>query len=184
MNELEIRSAETPAVEPELLGSMIQSMLAPIMDTMTQFMTRSIETFDKLAAAQKVQNDRMEALEKQIRLNTLVTPTQCKYINDALRKRARELLSQFGFEQDSKAVNTLSAAIRKEIVMRYGIGKLNEIPKHEYPVVLQQIATYNDVLTQRDIVRNARKRHEASDRTETQRTARADGDAIPSGTAD
>ena len=43
------------------------------------------QALEQLAGAQKVQNDRLEALEKQIRLNTLVTPQQVRYMNDAIR---------------------------------------------------------------------------------------------------
>ena len=102
----------------------------------------------------------MEALERQIRLNTLVTPAQVRYINDAIRKHARELLLKPELSDDAKAVKSLSASIRKSITTRYGVAALYEIPRHEYSVVMQQIDTWNDMLLMRDVIKAARKRRE------------------------
>ena len=100
----------------------------------------------------------MEALERQIRLNTPVTPTQSRYLNDAIRKRSKEILSKKGCDEDKKAVTKLSAAIRKAVLSRYGIASLSEIPKHEYSVAMQQIDTWNDVITVMSVAREAKGR--------------------------
>lgn len=142
------------------LGQMIQEVLSPVLEAMAKFMQNNTEALERLSAAQKMQSDRMEALERQIRLNTLVTPAQVRYINDAIRKHARELMLKPELSDDAKAVKSLSASIRKSITTRYGVAALYEIPRHEYSVVMQQIDTWNDMLLMRDVIKAARKRHE------------------------
>lgn len=139
------------------IGMVINEVLSPVLKTMAQFMAQNTEALERLATQQKLQSDRMEALEKQIRLNTLVTPTQVKYINDAIKRHAREILSKKGLEDDKPCVKKLSAAIRKSITARFGIAALHEVPKHEYSTVMTQVETWNDLLTVRDIVRGARE---------------------------
>lgn len=145
------------------LGNMIRAILSPVLETMAVFMQNSTEALDRVAAAQKIQSDRMEALERQIRLNTLVTPTQVRYFNDAIKKHARELLAKKEMDDDAKAVTKLAGCIRKSVTARYGVAALHEIPKHEYSVVMQQIGTWNDLLTIRDITCEVRQRRETNE---------------------
>ncbi len=143
--------------EPEImLAQVIERMLSPVVETMARMMKNNTEALDRLAATQKIQADRLEALEKQIRLNTLVTPQQVRYFNDAIRKRARELLDKRDCADDQKAVKSLSAMIRKAVLTRYGVSALHEVPKHEYSVVLSQVQTWNDSLCVRDVLKAAR----------------------------
>jgi hypothetical protein len=99
-------------------------------------------------------------MEKQIRLNTPVTPTQVRYFNDAIRRQARSLLEARSIMDDAKAVKSLAGMIRKGVLTRYGVGTLSEVPRHEYPVVLTQISTWNDALAVRDVAKGARSRAE------------------------
>lgn len=168
--------------QAQMLPQMIQTMMSPIVETMTKLLEHNAEALEQLAGAQKVQNDRLEALEKQIRLNTLVTPQQVKYFNDAIRARARELLNKKEIE-DAAAIKKLGTQIRKSVLARYGIGALHEIPKHEYSVVMSQIAMWNDVLIIRDIVREVRKREEEHCEA-CQPAAGLDGGTATSGTVD
>lgn len=152
---------EIAGVDPVIaaaVGTAIREMISPLMASMAELMANNTEALQYLASQQKVQTDRMDALERQIRLNTLVTPTQVRYLNEAIKRRAREILSKKNLEEDKKAVNKLSAAIRKSVLARYGIGAVHEIPKHEYSVAMQQIGTWNDALAVMDITREARKR--------------------------
>ena len=136
----------------------MDTMLRPILSSVAELLKNNTEAIQYLAAQQKVQTDRMEALERQIRLNTLVTPTQCRYLNDAIRKRSKEILGKKGCDEDKKAVTKLSAAIRKAVLHRYGIASLSEIPKHEYSVAMQQIDIWNDVITVMSVAREAKGR--------------------------
>lgn len=161
MDELMKKSEGTGIADSAALGGMIREILSPVLASMAEFMAHNTEALEKLATQQKIQSDRMEALEKQIRLNTLLTPTQVRYIGDAVKTRAREILSKKQLEDDRKAVNALAAAIRKAILHRYGVAALHEIPKHEYSVVMQQISTWNDAITMMDITKAARRRNAA-----------------------
>ena len=149
-----------PAITQEqaqMIPAIIKQMMGPLVETMVTMLKNNTEALNQLAATQQIQADRLEALEKQIRLNTLVTPQQVKYINDAIRARARELLDKRGVD-DKKAVTRLGNAMRKALLSRYGVGALHDIPKHEYSVAMSHIATWNDMLAVRDIVKEARER--------------------------
>lgn len=149
------------------LAELMDTMLRPIFASVAELLKNNTEAIQYLAAQQKVQTDRMEALEKQIRLNTLVTPPQEKYIKEAIKKRAIEILAKKGLDSDSKAVTKLGGIIRKAVLSRYGIAALHDIPKHEYSVAMQQIATWNDVLAVMDVVREARNRKPGAEAYQT-----------------
>lgn len=149
-----------PAITQEqaqMIPAIIQQMMGPLVETMVTMLKNNTEALNQLAATQQIQADRLEALEKQIRLNTPVTPKQVKFLNDAIRARARELLDKRGVD-DKKAISKLGTAIRKALLARYGIAAPNEIPKHEYGVAQNYIATWNDMLAVRDIVKEFRER--------------------------
>lgn len=162
-NECKELSTQQPSGDAVMITAVnvaIREVIMPFMASLSEMMRNNTEALQYLAAQQKVQTDHMEALEKQIRLNTLVTPTQSRYLNDAIRKRAKEILNKKGCIDDKKAVTKLSAAIRKAVLSRYGIASLNEIPKHEYSVAMQQIDTWNDAMTVMSITRESKKRTE------------------------
>ena len=162
-NNLPMKPEETStgalAVMPEALGEIITELMRPVMQTIGKMLENNTAALEQLSAAQSVQNDRLEALEKQIRLQTPVSSKQVSYLNDAIRARARELLDKRDVD-DNKATVKLGNAIRKAVLSRYGISTLREIPKHEYNVALQQIGMWSDALTVRDVVKEARKRAE------------------------
>ena len=143
--------------QAQMIPALIQHMMGPLIEAMGKMLKNNTDALNQLAATQQIQADRLEALEKQIRLNTLVTPQQVKYINDAIRARARELLDKRGVD-DRKAVTKLGNALRKALLSRYGVGALHEIPKHEYSVAMSLVATWNDMLAVRDIVKEFRER--------------------------
>lgn len=141
--------------QAQMLPALIEQMLGPVVETMAKMIKQNTEALEQVARTQQVQADRMEALEKQIRLNTPVSRQQVKYMNDAIRDHAREVLSRKGVE-DAKSIRKLGGAIRKAVLMRYGVGALGDIPKHEYTVAMSQIAMWNDALALRDCLREAR----------------------------
>ncbi len=150
------------SVLPDALPAAVEAILTPVLSALTKMLENNTKAIEELSAAQSVQNDRLEALERQIRLQTPVTQQQARYLNEAIRRRARELLDKRGVE-DANAVKRLSAAIRRSVLARYGIGALREIPRHEYTVALSQIGMYADMLALKDIVREARAHAEASE---------------------
>lgn len=144
-------------VSPEALGNMVTELMRPVMQTIGKMLENNTAALEQLSAAQSVQNDRLEALERQIRLQTPVSSKQVSYMNDAIRARARELLDKRGID-DAAATKKLGNAIRKAVLARYGISGLREIPRHEYSVVISQISGWSDMLAVRDIAREARGR--------------------------
>ena len=165
-NNLPMKPEETGTlvVTPEALGGIITELMRPVMQTIGKMLENNTAALEQLSAAQSVQNDRLEALEKQIRLQTPVSGKQVSYLNDAIRARARELLDKRGVD-DSKATVRLGNYIRKAVLSRYGVSTLREIPKHEYNVALQQIGMWSDMLTLRDVVKEARNRAELAEQS-------------------
>ncbi len=153
---------EQGAITPKLLGVYITEIMRPVITTMSKLLENNTAALEQLSSAQAVQNDRLEALEKQIRLYTPVSRKQVGYINDAIRERARALLEKYECADDKKAVNKLGNAIRRAVLARYGIAALAEIPKHEYSVALDQVGMWSNALTVRDIVKEARARETES----------------------
>lgn len=138
-------------------ATIITEVMRPFMQAMGKMLEKNVEAIDRLSAAQTIQNDRLEALEKQIRLQTPVTTKQAQFLNDAIRAKARELLDKRGLADNKKAVTRLGNCIRKDVLARYGIAGLREIPRHEYQVAMSQIGMWSNALTLRDIVREARE---------------------------
>lgn len=143
--------------QAQMIPAIIQQMMGPLIEAMSKMLENNTNALNQLAATQQIQADRLEALEKQIRLNTLVTPQQVKYLNDGIRAHARELLDKRGVD-DKKAVTKLGNSIRKDLLARYGVAALHDIPKHEYSVAMNLISMWNGMLVVRDIVKEARER--------------------------
>ena len=159
-NILESQEGKTEIIaDPAMLSHIITELMRPVMQTIGKMLENNTAALEQLSSAQSIQNDRLEALEKQIRLQTPVTSKQVTYMNDAIRQRARALLDKKGID-DKKATTKLGNAIRKAVLSRYVISSLREIPKHEYGVAMSQIEIWSDVLTVRDIAKETRKRTE------------------------
>lgn len=157
----------------EVVAAVVREMMTPIMQSIGQMLEHNTQAMDQIAAAQQITNDRIEALEKQVRLNTPMSGKQVQYINDAIKSRARELLDKRQCAEDKKAITKLGNAIRKSVLARHGVGSLREVPKHEYTVAMNQIGMWNDLLVIKDVVREARERAEHMEGVEC--FARMDG---------
>lgn len=142
----------------ETVRAMIRPVMEPIMQSIGEMLQRNTQAMEQIAAAQQLTSERIAALEKRVRLQTPMNAAQVRYLNDEIRRKAREILSGKGCGDDTKAVNKLAAAIRKSVLVRYGISNLREAPAYDYETALKQIAGYNDMLTIRDVVREARAR--------------------------
>lgn len=146
----------------EIVAVTIKELMAPIMQNIGKMLENNTQAMDQIAALQQVTNDRIEALERQVRLNTPMSAKQVQYINAAIRHRARELLDKFNYSDDKKAVVKLGNAIRRRVLYHFGVGGLREIPKHEYEVAMHLVGIWNDMLAIRDVTKEARKREEAA----------------------
>ena len=156
-NSPAVQEGNSVMVSPDALGEIITELMRPVIQTIGKLLENNTTALEQLSAAQSVQNDRLEALEKQIRLQTLVTAKQVTYLNGAIRSRARELLDKRQID-DKKATTKLGSAIRRAVLSRYGIASLREVPRHEYNVALSQISMWSDALTIRDVVKEAKSR--------------------------
>ncbi|MBR3741442.1 MAG: ORF6C domain-containing protein [Clostridia bacterium] len=142
------------------VSAAITEIMRPVIQSMGKLLQQNAEALERLAASQAVQNNRLEALEKQIRLQTPVTAKQAQYMNDAIRTKARELLDKRELSGDKWAVTKLGNVIRKDVLARYGVAGLREIPRHEYQVAMNQIGMWSNALVIRDVAREARERNE------------------------
>lgn len=156
---------QVPAVIREhddmaMAAAVVEQIMRPMLENMGQFMTKMSEAVEHIATSQDVMRNRLEALEKQVRLSTPVTEREEKYLKDAVRAKARALLSEKQIE-DKKAISKLAGLIKKSVLMRYGYGSFRDIPHCEYNVAMSQIETWNNALEVYKIVKEARGRAEA-----------------------
>lgn len=127
------------------LAPVVEQMMRPFMEHMVKLVAANTEALEQIAGQSAVLADRLEALEKEVRLGRKVTGTQKRYINDAMNDRAKEVLDPYGIT-DRKAVQGVARMIRKSVLSRLGIASAAEIPSFEYSVVMDQIASWNDRL--------------------------------------
>lgn len=161
MNEIAKREANNLTSENvEMVSAVVREMMAPIFQSIGKMLEHNAQAMEQIAAAQQLTSDRIEALEKQVRLNTPMSAKQAQYINEAIKRRARELLDKRGYADDKKAVTKIGNAIRKSVLSRHGVSGIREIPRHLYDVCFSQIDMWNDMLTIKDVTKEARLRAE------------------------
>lgn len=151
--------AEEKGVSAEVIAEVMNQFMRPMMEGMGNLVKQLSEAVEHIASSQDIIRNRMEALEKQVRLQTPVTDRQAKYLADKAREKARTLLDKKGID-DRKAVTKLAGMIKKDVMARYGVGSLREVPKCEYAVAMSQIETWTNGLAVLDIAREARERAE------------------------
>ena len=157
MDEIQRRedAGALPARETAAVSALVTEIMGPILQNLAEMMKRNTEALAQIAAAQQVQADRLEALERQVRLQTPVTAKMAAYLNGAAVSRAAALLEKRGVT-DGKAVKKLAVVIRRAVLKRYGIGVMREIPRHEYSVAMNLIEGWNDMMAVRDAAREAK----------------------------
>lgn len=127
-------------------GEQVQQMMQAVVQ-----MARGI---NDLALMLRTTNERMDALEKEMRRLTKVTPAQAKAINDAIKSRAAALCDTHHAEGCDRAV---SAAIRKSLKLGCGISNIRELPRSDYTLAMQRIEMWDDYRLIRDIRNKARR---------------------------
>ena len=137
--------------QTSVIPAIVQQMMGPLVEAMAKLLENNTAALQQLSAAQQVQNDRLEALERQIRLNTPVTRQQVRYLSAAMKEHTLELLDKSSIS-DPKAVRKLAGIIKKDVLADYGITTLEEIPKHEYNVAMHNIKTWNNMRIVREVV--------------------------------
>lgn len=144
-------------VGTQVVASVVEQIMRPMLESMGAMMQRMSEAVEHIATSQDVMRNRLEALEKQSRLETPVTDRQAKYLAEAAREKAAEILAKKDVT-DKKAVAKLAGVIRKAVMQRYGKGSLREIPRCEYNVAMSQIESWNRAGEVVRIVSEARER--------------------------
>lgn len=173
----ELTTRKNTALSPEtveVVSVVVRDIMAPLMESIGKMLKHNTEAMEQIAAAQTLTSQRIADLEKRVRLQTPMTKTQEKYIGDAIRARARELLDAKGYADDKKAVTKLSGAIRKSVLTRWGVSSLREAPAYDYETALKQIGMWSDFMAIRDVTKEARKRAEMA-MVPTERPAGMDG---------
>lgn len=87
-------------------------------------------------------NDRMTALEKEVRLLTKVTGTQASKISADIRERAAAL--RVVRKLPPEADKLIAAAIRRDIKLSTGVEAMKDIPRCEYPVIIRRVTLWDD----------------------------------------
>ena len=173
----EERGLTVPASQ---LATVVQQMMAPVMEQIGAILERTNQAMERIAATQQMMSTRISDLEKQVRLKTPLSKAQEKYVNDAIRARARELLAAKGVS-DRKALTKLGNAIRKSVLQRYGYSSLRDYPAYDYETALKQVSMWNDLLMVRETVKEAKERAATSENAG--QPADADGSETVSGEA-
>ncbi len=148
-------------VSTKAVAQVIDQLMRPLFESIGTMLKNNTEAMEQIAMNQDVIRNRMDAIEKHQRLQTPVTDRQARYLADAAREKARELLDKRQVSE-KKAITKLSGLIKKSVLARYGVGSLREIPRCEYSVAMSQIETWNNALNILDVVREARLREELS----------------------
>lgn len=86
-------------------------------------------------------NERMAALEREVRLLAKVTPAQANAIHEAIRSRAAEICAQYRAEGCEKAA---ANAIRRAVRLTTGISSVRDLPRCEYSVAMDQVRMWDD----------------------------------------
>ncbi len=153
MNDIEDHGKEL-SITAENMGQIVREFMRPIIETLAEMLKNNTIALNELSQAQSIQNDRLEALEKQIRLQTPVTSKQAAYINETIKNRSQELLLKRGVT-DNKTIGKLSRAIRRSVLMRYGASAVRDIPRHEYNIALEMAGMWYDMLTVWNVAKGA-----------------------------
>ena len=101
-----------------------------------------------MADMMRATNERMGALEREVRMLTKVTPAQATAINAAIRERAAALCASYRATGCEKQA---AAAIRKAIRQTMGAQAVRELPRCQYEIVMKQVAMWDDYKTMKHI---------------------------------
>lgn len=143
-----IPSENSAMVPVDKLGEIIRELMSPVLEGLAS-------ALEQIAAQQQAQSDRMEALERQIRLQTPVTAKQASCLNAAARDRAAALLEKKDVT-DASICKKLASMIRKDVMKRYGIGSMRDVPGYEYHVALDMIEMWSNPIIVTKLARESR----------------------------
>ncbi|MBR2664828.1 MAG: hypothetical protein IKE25_14035 [Clostridia bacterium] len=121
--------------------------------SMEAVMGQIADLLQSMAEMVRATNERMTALERQVRLMEKVTPAQTGDLNQAIRDRASAVCQEYRMPGAEKPV---TAAIRKSVRLTTGAQCAREIARCDYKPVRAMIDSWDEFTTIRRI-REARK---------------------------
>ena len=105
----------------------------------TKSLDRMAQLMRGVADMMRTTNERMAALEQQVRMLTKVTPAQTKALNVAIADRAAELCGRHRMAGCERQVGN---AIRREVKTYTGITAMRELPRCDFEVTMQRVVLW------------------------------------------
>ena len=126
---------------PAPAPAVTEAQLAQLPPEFVSAYTQTAQAMASMATMMRATNERIAALEREIRLLTKVTPAQANAINAAVRERAAELCASYRATGCEKQV---ANAIRRAVKLTTGVSNVRELPRCEYSVAMQQVEMWDD----------------------------------------
>ena len=118
------------------------------------FMAQALQLMQGMADMVRATNERMAALEQQVRMLEKVTPSQASDLNAAIRQRAAAACQEYRMTGMEQQVGT---AIRKTVRLATGARSVREIARCDYKPILELVATWDEYKTMKAIKAQQRK---------------------------
>ena len=94
-----------------------------------------------MAMLLRATNERMGALEREVRRLTKVTPSQASMLTAAIRQRAKEICLIHRCKGGEYAAGR---AIRKGIYATLGVTNVRDVPRDDFKVAMRAIELWDD----------------------------------------
>lgn len=101
-------------------------------------LTTLVQRFSSVLLAM---DQRMAKLERLLDRKVTIEAKQYKAIQKAVKERAKELCDKYKLDQ-KEAGKVIRKAITSEVLTRYGIQDLHDLPDNYFDIVLQEIAGF------------------------------------------
>lgn len=115
---------------------------APV--TLEAFMAQTMQLMQGMAEMVRATNERMTALEKQVRMLEKVTPSQAADLNALIRERAAAVCAEYRMAGLDKPV---AAAIRRSVRIATGARSVREIARCDCKPVRELISCWDEYKT-------------------------------------
>ena len=117
---------------------------APAAPDMKIFMAQTMRIMQGMADMVRATNERMTALEQQVRMLEKVTPSQAADLNALIRERAAAVCAEYRMTGLEKPV---AAAIRKSVRLATGARSAREIARCDYKPVRDLVGAWDEYKT-------------------------------------
>lgn len=150
---------EQTAFTPEETARMGLKVLA-------EYLKAGTEALQRLSLLQAENNERMKRLERQMALERPVSQGQASNIWRAMRERAAWICEKNGLPVNAKGSRAsaarlyISRQVRLALYKRFGVTKVDAVPRVEYQAAIELIDGWMDLMA----IGKARQAQEAADR--------------------